>query len=113
MKQIMAIIRPTMLQKVEHALQEIEHFPGFTTLRAAGRSRGRAPGHHHQPTEWDIDESDRTMLVLVCADELAAQIVDTVRSAARTGLPGDGLIVVTDVAEVVRIRTDERGAAGL
>ena len=113
MKQIMAIIRPNMLQKVEHALHGLEHFPGLTTLRVTGRSRGRAPGRHYQPTEWDIDESDHTMLVLVCADELAAQIVDTVRLAARTGLPGDGLIAVTDVAEVVRIRTDERGEAAL
>lgn len=113
MKQIIAIIRPHMVQKVEHALQGLEHFPGFTTLRVTGRSRGRAPGHHYQPTEWDIDESDHTMLVTVCADELAAQIVDTVRASARTGLPGDGLIVVTDVVEVVRIRTDEHGVAAL
>jgi nitrogen regulatory protein P-II 1 len=113
MKQIMAIIRPNMLERVEHALHGLDHFPGFTTLRVTGRSRGRAPGHHYQPTEWDIDESDRTMLVLVCTDELVAEIVDTVRSAARTGLPGDGLIVVTDVVEVVRIRTDEHGEAAL
>jgi nitrogen regulatory protein P-II 1 len=108
MKQIMAIVRPNMLGKVEHALHGLPHFPGFTLLRGNGQSRGRAPGHQHEPTEWDIDEQDRALLIMVCADDLAMQVVDTIRTAARTGLPGDGLIVVSEIAEVVRIRTGEQ-----
>ena len=109
MKQVMAIIRPNMLEKVEHALHGLAHFPGFTLMRANGQSRGRAPGHQHEPTEWDIDEQDRALLIMVCADDLAVQVVDTIRAASRTGLPGDGLIVLSEIAEVVRIRTGEHG----
>ena len=113
MKQVLAIIRPNMLGKVEHALHGLAHFPGFTLLRGNGQSRGRAPGHQHEPTEWDIDEQDRALLMMVCADDLAVQVVDTIRTAARTGLPGDGLIVVSEVAQVVRIRTGEQADTAL
>lgn len=45
MKQITAIIQPHMLSRVEHALHELPHFPGFTLQRAKGHGRGRAAGH--------------------------------------------------------------------
>ena len=38
MKQITAIIQPHMLSRVEHALHELPHFPGYTLLRAKGRA---------------------------------------------------------------------------
>lgn len=113
MKQIIAIVRPNMLERVEHALHAVEHFAGITMLRVKGRSRGRAPGHHYQPSEWDIGRHDRELLLLVCADDLAPQLVRTIRDAAQTGLPGDGLIVVSEVSEVVRIRSDERGESAV
>lgn len=109
MKQILAIVRPNMLERVEHALHGLEHFPGVTMLRVRGQSRGRAPGHEYQPSEWDVERRERELLLLVCADELAPALVSTIRDAAHTGLPGDGLIVVSEVSEVVRIRSGERG----
>lgn len=109
MKQVIAIVRPNTLERIEHALHSLEHFPGITLFRVKGESRGRGPGHHYQPSEWDIERHEREMLVLVCADDLAPQLVGTIRDAAHTGLPGDGLIVVSEVSEVVRIRTGEHG----
>jgi nitrogen regulatory protein P-II 1 len=109
MKQIIAIIQPQMLNKVEHALHALPHFPGFTLLRVTGHGRGRAPGHAWHPTEWDLDEHGKVALLIVCSDELAMSIVEAIRQNAHTGLPGDGLIVVSEAAEVVRIRTGERG----
>lgn len=109
MKQIIAVVRPNMLERIEHALHQLEHFPGITMLRVQGQSRGRAPGHHYQPSEWDVGHQGRELLLLVCADELAPELVSTIRDAAHTGLPGDGLIVVSEVSEVVRIRSGEHG----
>jgi nitrogen regulatory protein P-II 1 len=113
MKQIVAVIRPNMLERVEHALYALEHFPGITLLRVKGQSRGRAPGYRYQATEWDIEDHDREMLLTVCADEFAPQVVQTIREAAHTGLPGDGLIVVSEVSEVVRIRSHEHGESAV
>src|SRR3989304_2400429 len=109
MKQVNAIIQPHMLNKVERALHALPHFPGFTLLRAKGHARSPALAHAHHPMEWDLDEHDKIMLLILSSDELAAQIVEVIRNNAHTGLPGDGLIWVCEVSQVMRIRTDERG----
>lgn len=109
MKQITAIIQPHMLARVEHALHELPSFPGFTLQRAKGHGRGRAADHAYHATEWDMDEHDKLVLVILCSDQHAPQLVETIRRSAHTGLPGDGLIAVCEVAQVVRIRTGEHG----
>lgn len=109
MKQITAIIQPHMLAKVERALHELPHFPGFTLLRAKGHGRGRAAGHAYHATEWEMDEHDKSVLLILCSDQIAPQIIETIRRNAHTGLPGDGLIAVSEVAQVMRIRTGEHG----
>lgn len=113
MKQITAIIRPGMIERVEHALHALGHFPGFTMLRVKGESRGRAPGQAYAPSEWDFEEHENTMLLLFCADDLAPGIVGAIQRAARTGRPGDGVIAVCEISEMVRIRTDEHGEAAV
>lgn len=113
MKQIIAIIKPVAVERVEHALHELDHFPGFTLLHVRGESRGRAPGHVYAPAEWDFEEHDNAMMLMFCADEFAPRVIDAIRNAARTGHPGDGVIAVSEISEMVRIRTDERGAAAV
>lgn len=109
MKQILAVIQPHMLPKVEHALHALPHFPGFTLLHAQGRGRGRGQGHAYRPTVWDLDSHDKAVLLILASDGLALQIVETIRQNAHTGLAGDGVIAVSELVEVVRIRTGERG----
>lgn len=113
MKQITAVIRPHMLQKVEHALHGLEHFPGFTLLRGKGAGRGRAAGHAYRASEHDLHEHDRAILLIACADALAPKIVEAIQHAARTGHPGDGIVTVVDAVAVLRIRTGECGDAAV
>ncbi len=113
MRQIIAVLQPHMLNKVEHALHALPRFPGFTLLRAKGHARGRAPGHAFQATEWDLFEHDKVALLIVSSNELAPRIVEAIEQNAHTGLPGEGVIVVTEAREVVRIRTGERGDAAV
>ena len=109
MKQITAIIQPHMLGRVEHALHELPHFPGFTLLRAKGHGRGRAADHAWHPMEGDIDDHDKVVLLIFCPDLLASQLVETIHKNAHTGLPGDGLVVVQEVAQILRIGSGEHG----
>ena len=109
MKQITAIFQPHMLSKVEHALHELPHFPGFTLLRAKGQGRGRDAGHAYHAAEWDMDAHDKLMMLILVSDQLAPMIVETISRSAHTGLPGDGLIAVSEVAQIVRIGTGEHG----
>ena len=83
MKQITAIIQPHMLEKVEHALTELKHFPGYTVLRGQGESRGREPGHAHHATEWGLGGHNHAVLIIVSPDDLVSLITDT-RSSGLT-----------------------------
>ncbi|MFY9268559.1 MAG: P-II family nitrogen regulator, partial [Candidatus Manganitrophaceae bacterium] len=60
-------------------------------------------------TEDDIDYHRKTVMVVVCSDEMAATIADSIRETARTGQRGDGIITVRDLEAVIRIRTGETG----
>ena len=104
MKEIKAIIHPHMVHKVIHALHELEHFPGLTLFDARGEGGGA-----YVVTEDDIDYHRKTVIVVVCADEMAATLADTIRETAQTGQRGDGIITVRDLEEVIRIRTGEKG----
>lgn len=108
MKEIKAIIQPHMVSKVVRALHELPHFPGLTLFDARGQGRGRGAGGAFKVTEDSIDYHRKTVLEIVCADELAASIAETIQRAAHTGHAGDGMILVTELPEVIRIRTGEK-----
>lgn len=109
MKEIKAIIHPHMAQKVIHALRELEHFPGFTLLDGRGQGRGRGAGGAFVMTEDDMDNHRKTVIVIVCTDEMVANLTEAIQTAAHTGHPGDGIITVRNLEEVIRIRTGEKG----
>jgi nitrogen regulatory protein PII len=110
MKRVEAFLQPRRLAKVVSALHALPVFPGFTMMDAHGQGHGRGVGGHfvHEPNEGLLYHK-RICLVVICEDVEAAAIVDAISNAARTGNKGDGLVVVTDTVEVVRIR-DARGA---
>ena len=109
MKQITAIIQPHMLERVDHALHQLPHFPGFTMWRGRGESRGRELGHAWHASGADIAGHLDVLLLIACADELAPAVVQTICQHARTGHGGDGLITVVTLDEVVRIGSSEHG----
>lgn len=113
MKEIKAIIHPHMAHKVVHALQTLEHFPGFTLLDAHGQGRGRGARGAYIATEEDIDYHRKVMMVIVCADHLVSTITEAIRNAAHTGHKGDGIITVGELAEVIRIRTGEQNESAV
>lgn len=108
MKQITAIIRPQRLEAVEQALHALPHLPGFTLYPAKGHPRGHGKDHRYTADEWSPDAHQCWVLLLFCADELAADVVRTIEQAGRTGNPGDGMIGVVEMSAAVRIRTGER-----
>ena len=108
MKEITAIIHQHMANKVVHALHKLEHFPGFTLLDARGQGRGRGLGGAFVITEDEIDYHRKTVMGIVCSDEMVTTIVATIRETAHTGQRGDGIITVRNLTEVIRIRTGEK-----
>ena len=113
MKQITAIFRPHRLEAVEAKLHELQHLPGFTIFPARGHPRGHGHDHHFADDEWNPDSHQQTVLIAFCNDADAAGIVDAITKAAHTGHSGDGIVGVSELTDVVRIRTGERADAAL
>lgn len=107
MKQIKAIVHPRVLSRVVHALHELPHFPGLTVLDALGQGRGRGKGGEFIPTDQTLFFHKKKLLEIVADDALAPLIVGIIQKAAHTGTEGDGIIVVTNIEAVLRIRSGE------
>jgi nitrogen regulatory protein P-II 1 len=107
MKEIKAIIQPHMLTKVMDALHTLPHFPGVTVSDSQGQGRGGGKSGQYVPDERTIYFSKKTKLELFCSDEICDRLVEVIKTAAHTGNPGDGIIMVVDLPRVVRIRTGE------
>jgi len=113
MKQITAILQPHRLERVEEALHRLPHLPGFTVFKAQGHPRGHGAGHAYVADELVPDSHARVVLVMYCADDQLASLVQTIEQAAHTGQAGDGVIAVTELVDIVRIRTGQRGDAAV
>lgn len=103
MKQIKAILQPHVLPRIICALHELPHFPGLTVFDAIGQGRGRGAGGTIVLTEENLFFHRRKVIEIIAEDDLAHRIVATIRETARTGNKGDGLVVVTDILETLRI----------
>jgi nitrogen regulatory protein P-II 1 len=108
MKKIEAIIKPFKLDEVKDALHEIG-LQGLTVVEAKGFGRQKGHTELYRGAEYVVDFLPKVKIEVVCADDMAERAIETIMAAARTGRIGDGKIFVTEIAEVVRIRTGERG----
>lgn len=107
MKEIKAIIQPHAVSRVVRALHELPHFPGFTLSDVLGQGRGRGKSGSFVISEDSLFLLPRKMLTIFATDDAVPGIVDAIRSRARTGNPGDGIIVVTEIIDTFRIRSGE------
>ena len=108
MKKIEAIIKPFKLDEVKEALQELG-LQGMTVLEAKGFGRQKGQTELYRGAEYVVDFLPKIKIEVVVADDQVAGAVEAIQTAARTGRIGDGKIFVSDVNEVIRIRTGESG----
>lgn len=112
MKAITAVVRAHLLDRVLHALERCEHFPGVTISDCHGESRGRGEGGAYR-ADPGLSTREMARLEIYCSDEHFAHLAEVITKAAHTGNPGDGVIGITDLVEVVRIRSGERNNAAV
>ncbi len=112
MKLITAIIKPFKLDDVREAISEIGvHGITVTEVKGFGRQRGHT--ELYRGAEYVVDFLPKVKLEIAVADELLDQALEAIIKAARTGKIGDGKIFISDLNEVIRIRTGETGAEAL
>ncbi len=112
MKKIEAVIKPFKLDDVKEALQELG-IQGMTILEAKGFGRQKGHTELYRGAEYVVDFLPKLKLELVVNDDQADAAVEAIVNAARTGRIGDGKIFVSDIAQVIRIRTGEEGAVAI
>ncbi len=112
MKKIEAVIKPFKLDDVKEALQELG-IQGMTILEAKGFGRQKGHTELYRGAEYVVDFLPKLKLELVVNDDQAEAAVEAIVNAARTGRIGDGKIFVSDIAQVIRIRTGEEGAVAI
>ena len=108
MKKIEAIIKPFKLEDVKDALVE-SGITGMTVTDVKGYGRQQGHSELYRGAEYIVDFLAKTKIELIVNNEDVDKTIAAITEAAKTGKIGDGKIFVTDIDNVVRIRTGETG----
>ena len=106
MKKIEAIIKPFKLDEVKEALQEIG-IQGLSVIEVKGFGRQKGHTELYRGAEYVVDFLPKVKIEVVLGDDAVEGAIEAIRNAAQTGRIGDGKIFVSNVEEVIRIRTGE------
>jgi nitrogen regulatory protein P-II 2 len=109
MKLITAIIKPFKLDEVRQAIADIG-VQGVTVTEVQGFGRQRGHTELYRGAEYSVDFLPKTKIEIAVDDSVVEQVIEAITNVARTGKIGDGKILVTQLNQVVRIRTSEIGA---
>ena len=112
MKKIEAIIKPFKLEEVKENLGLIG-IHGMTVIEVKGFGRQKGHTELYRGAEYIVDFLPKVKIEIVVIDEDLDKAVESIQSTAKTGRIGDGKIFVTDLEQVVRIRTGEAGEKAL
>ena len=112
MKLITAIIKPFKLDDVRQAVSEVG-VQGVTVTEVRGFGRQRGHTEIYRGAEYSVEFLPKTKVEIAVEDDLADQVIEAIIRSARTGKVGDGKIFVTDLVQVIRIRTGERDTSAL
>ena len=107
-----AIVRPEKLNEVRKAIEAVS-YPGLTITEAEGHGKQRGLVQQWRGETYRVEFLPKVKLEIVVGDGDVDRIVQAVIKAAKTGAVGDGKIFVSDVRDVIKIRTGERGEAAL
>ena len=108
MKKIEAIIKPYKIDEVREALSEVG-VVGMSVSEVKGFGRQKGHKEIYRGSEYTVDFLPKIKLELVVPDESVTEVIDAIRTSANTNKIGDGKIFVTDLSQIIRIRTGETG----
>jgi nitrogen regulatory protein P-II 1 len=108
MKKVEAIIRHFKLDDIKTALTEVG-VEGMTITEVKGYGRQKGHTEMYRGNEYAIDFVPKVKMEVVVGEDIVKKVVDTIMSKAQTGQMGDGKIFISDLSEVIRIRTGETG----
>ena len=108
MKKIEAIIKPSKLSAVKDALNEID-LSGMTIFDVKGFGRQKGKIGLEENEDFADEFLAKIKIELIVEDEIAEKTISLIKNAAYSGKIGDGKIFQSNIEEVLRIRTGEKG----
>ena len=108
MKKIEAIIKPFKLSEVNEALHEIG-LSGMTVLEVKGFGRQRGQDGLIKEQNQTEEFRDKVKIEIIVEDENSKNAINAIQKAAYSGKIGDGKIFISNIDQVIRIRTGEKG----
>lgn len=109
MKLISAIVKPFKLDEVRQAIADLG-VQGVTVTEVQGFGRQRGHTELYRGAEYRVDLLPKSKVEIAVEDFLVEQVIEAITNVARGGKIGDGKIFVTQLHQVVRVRTGESGA---
>ena len=109
MKKIEAIIKPFKLDEVKEALSSIG-VSGLTVFEVKGFGRQKGHTELYRGAEYVVDFLPKIKLEFIIDDENLEEVIETIKSSAHTGKIGDGKIFISNIEEIIRIRTGEKNS---
>jgi nitrogen regulatory protein P-II 2 len=108
MKMVTAVIKPFKLDDVREALSDVG-VQGITVTEVKGFGRQKGHTELYRGAEYVVDFLPKVKMEIAINDDLLDIVIETICKTANTGKIGDGKIFVSDLSDVVRIRTGESG----
>jgi nitrogen regulatory protein P-II 1 len=112
MIKIEAIIRHHKLEDVKTALSGAG-VTGMTIAEVRGFGRQKGHTETYRGTEYQVDFVPKIKVEIIVSEAQLQSVVDTIVKSAQTGQIGDGKIFISELKDVIRIRTSETGAAAI
>ena len=112
MKKIEAIVKPFKLDEIKARVYAAGG-KGMTVSEVKGFGRTGGKKEVYRGSAYTVDFVPKVRIQCFVDDDLVHPVIDAIIAAARTGEIGDGKITVSNLEEVVRIRTGERGSDAL
>ncbi|MFT5721046.1 MAG: nitrogen regulatory protein P-II 2 [Motiliproteus sp.] len=112
MKLITAVIKPFKLDDVREALSEIG-VQGITVTEVKGFGRQKGHTELYRGAEYVVDFLPKVKIEAAVSDDILDQVIESIARTANTGKIGDGKIFVSELEQVIRIRTGETGNSAL
>jgi nitrogen regulatory protein P-II 1 len=112
MKKIEAIVRHFRIEEIKRALNECG-ITGMTISEVRGFGRQKGHTETYRGAEYKVDFVPKIKIELVVPEAKLRAVLDTIIRSASTGQVGDGKIFVSDLSEVIRIRTGESGESAI
>ena len=112
MKKLEIIIKPGKIDAVKKAMSTAG-YTGVTISQVEGHGNQKGLAQERDGGSFRMELLPKVRMEVVVADTELEALIDAITKAAQTGQPGDGKIFVSDVTDVIRIRTGERGKKAL